>query len=129
MPLTALTFLIGSLAISGIPPLNGFVSKYTIYLGGIEAGLPIVTIIAVLVSALTFASFFKAFSSVFLGQRPKHLRDIQEAPKLMLFPMLAMAVVCIVIGLFPALGFNVVGPAQAAAENSAGYIGHVIGGI
>lgn len=129
MPLTALTFLIGSLAISGIPPLNGFVSKYTIYLGGIEAGLPIVTVISVLVSALTFASFFKAFSSVFLGQRPKHLRDIQEAPKLMLFPMLAMAVVCIVIGLFPALGFNVVGPAQAAAENSAGYIGHVIGGI
>jgi multicomponent Na+:H+ antiporter subunit D len=129
MPLTALTFLIGALAISGIPPLNGFVSKYTIYLGGIQAGLPIVTVIAVLVSALTFASFFKAFSSVFLGQRSEHLRDIQEAPKLMLFPMLAMAIVCIVIGLFPALGFDVVRPAQAAAENSAGYISHVIGGI
>ena len=129
MPVTALAFLVGALAISGIPPLNGFASKYTIYLGGIEAGLPIVTAIAVLVSALTFASFFKAFSSVFLGQRPERFRDIREGPKLMLFPMLAMAAICIVIGLLPALGFNIVGPAQAAAENSAGYISQVIGGI
>lgn len=129
MPVTALAFLVGALAISGIPPLNGFASKYTIYLGGIETGLPIITAIAVLVSALTFASFFKAFSSVFLGQRPERFRDIREGPKLMLFPMLAMAAICIVIGLLPALGFNIVGPAQAAAENSAGYISQVIGGI
>jgi len=129
MPVTALTFLIGALAISGIPPLNGFVSKYIIYLGGVEAGLPIVTAIAVLVSALTFASFFKAFSSVFLGQRSERLRETQEAPKLMLFPMLMMAVICVAIGLLPALGFNIVGPAQSAAENSARYISQVIGGI
>lgn len=128
MPWTALAFLVGALAISGIPPLNGFASKYTIYLGGVEAGLPIVTAIAVLVSALTFASFFKAFCSVFLGQRPGHLK-VREVPKLMLFPMLVMAAICVAIGLLPALGFDIVGPAQAAAENSAGYISQVIGGM
>lgn len=129
MPITALTFLIGALAISGIPPLNGFASKYTIYLAGMQAGQPLITAIAVLVSALTFASFFKAFSSVFLGQEHERFKEIREVPKSMLFPMLAMAVLCIIIGLLPALGFNVAGPAQAAAENSAGYISHVIGGI
>jgi multicomponent Na+:H+ antiporter subunit D len=129
MPITALAFLIGALAISGIPPLNGFASKYTIYLAGIEAGQPLITVIAVLVSALTFASFFKAFSSVFLGQMPERFKEVREVPKSMLFPILAMAVICIIIGLLPAIGFNVAGSAQAAAENSARYIGYVTGGI
>jgi multicomponent Na+:H+ antiporter subunit D len=128
MPVTALAFLIGALAISGVPPLNGFASKYTIYLAGVEVQ-PLITVIAVLVSALTFANFFKAFGSVFLGQMPERFKEVREVPKSMLFPMLAMAVICIVLGLLPALGFKIVGPAQAAAENSAGYIGHVIGGI
>jgi multicomponent Na+:H+ antiporter subunit D len=127
MPITALAFLIGALAISGIPPLNGFASKYTIYLAGIEAGQPLITVIAVLVSALTFASFFKAFGSVFLGQMPERFKEVKEVPKSMLFPILAMAVICIIIGLFPALGSNMA--AKAAAENSARYIGYVTGGI
>ncbi len=129
MPATAIIFLIGAMAISGIPPLNGFVSKYAIYVGGVEASQPWITAIAVLVSALTLASFLKAFSSVFLGQLPKRLEGVKEASKSMLFPMAVMAVACIVIGLLPAIGFNVAGPAQAAAENSVGYIGNVLGGI
>ncbi len=129
MPITMVLFLIGALAISGIPPLNGFVSKYTIYLAGVNAGLPLITAVAVLVSALTLASFMKAFSSVFLGQRPKRLQNVKEAPKLMLFPTGVMAAICIAIGLLPALGFNIVGPAGAAAENSNNYIGEVIGGF
>jgi multicomponent Na+:H+ antiporter subunit D len=128
MPMTAILFLIGALAISGIPPLNGFVSKYTIYLAGVEAGQPIITAIAVLVSGLTLASFLKAFGSVFLGQRPERFKDVREAPKLMLFPMGVMAAICIAIGILPALGFNVAGPAQAAAMNPDNYIRQVLGG-
>ena len=129
MPITAALFLVGALAISGIPPLNGFVSKYTIYLAGFQAGQPWITAIAVLVSALTLASFLKAFSSVFLGQRPTRLQTTKEAPKLMLFPMIVMAGICIVIGLLPILGFNIVGPAGSAAENSANYIRQVLGRV
>ncbi|MEM2192017.1 MAG: proton-conducting transporter membrane subunit [Candidatus Hadarchaeales archaeon] len=128
MPITAMAFLIGALAISGIPPMNGFASKYSIYLGGIEAGQPAITAIAVLVSALTFASFFKAFSSVFLGTLPKRYERVEEAPRRMLVAMVTMAAICVVIGLIPAIGFNVVAPAQAAAENSVGYIRTVLGG-
>jgi multicomponent Na+:H+ antiporter subunit D len=129
MPITAAAFLVGALAISGIPPLNGFVSKYTIYLAGLQAGQPWISAIAVLVSGLTLASFLKAFSSVFLGQRPERLQNISEAPKLMLFPVLAMAGICIIIGLLPVLGFSVVGPAGGAAENTGNYIAWVLGRV
>jgi multicomponent Na+:H+ antiporter subunit D len=129
MPWTAAAFLVGALAISGIPPLNGFVSKYMIYLAGLQAGQPLITAVAVIVSGLTLASFLKAFSSVFLGQRPTRLQSTQEAPKLMLFAMLAMAAICIIVGLLPSLGFNIVGPAGAAAQNTTNYINQVIGGV
>ena len=129
MPWTAAAFLVGALAISGIPPLNGFVSKYMIFLAGLQAGQPLITAIAVIVSGLTLASFLKAFSSVFLGQRPTRLQSTQEAPKLMLFSMLAMAAICIIVGLLPSLGFNIVGPAGEAAQNTAKYIGQVMGGV
>jgi len=127
MPVTAAMFLVGSLAISGIPPMNGFVSKYCIYLSGLELGQGWITAIAVVVSALTLASFLKAFSSVFLGQLPGRLEGVREAPRPMLISMAIMAAVCVAIGLLPAIGFNIVGPAQAAAENSVGYITHVFG--
>ncbi len=129
MPWTAITFLIGALAISGIPPFNGFVSKYLIYLAGLQAGMPWITAIAVLVSALTLASFIKAFSSVFLGQRPTRLQATPEAPKLMLFAMVVMAALCIIVGLLPALGFDIIGPAASASQNTAEYISRVLGGV
>ncbi|MGQ9788484.1 MAG: proton-conducting transporter transmembrane domain-containing protein [Candidatus Hadarchaeaceae archaeon] len=128
MPITALTFLIGALAISGIPPLNGFVSKYIIYLAGLQAGMPWITAIAVVVSGLTLASFMKAFSSVFLGQRPRHLQGTMEAPRPMLFSMIVMALICVAIGLIPDLGFNIIGPAAEAAKNVGSYISQVLGG-
>jgi len=128
MPWTAMSFLVGSLAISGVPPLNGFVSKYTIYLAGVDANVPIITAIAVLVSALTLASFFKAFSSTFLGPTPKRHKNVKEVPIQMLLPMFALVAICIGIGLLPALGYNIAGPAQSAVMNPQAYITAVLGG-
>ena len=114
MPITATLFVIGALAISGMPPLNGFASKWTIYVAGMEAGQPICTAIAVIMSALTLAYFLKAINLMFLGQRPEHLREVKEAPTLMLFPMLMLAVLCVVFGILPSLGIDIVGPASGA---------------
>ncbi len=114
MPITATLFVIGALAISGMPPLNGFASKWTIYVAGMEAGQPICTAIAIIMSALTLAYFLKAINLMFLGQRPEHLREVKEAPMLMLFPMLMLAVLCVVFGILPGLGIDIVGPAQSA---------------
>lgn len=127
MPITATLFVVGALAISGVPPFNGFASKWTIYVAGIEAGQPICTAIAVVMSALTLAYFLKAINLMFLGQRPEHLREVKEAPLLMLFPMLMLAAFCVVFGILPGLGIDLVRPAQGAVMNQLDYIGSVMG--
>lgn len=127
MPITATLFIVGALAISGVPPFNGFASKWTIYVAGMEAGQPICTAIAVVMSALTLAYFLKAINSMFLGQQPEHLREVREAPLPMLFPMLVLAVFCVVLGILPSLGMDLVRPAQGAVMNQLGYIGSVMG--
>ena len=129
MPITAGLFAIGALAISGVPPLNGFASKWTIYIAGIEAGKAVFSLIAIIMSVLTLAYFLKAINSIFLGQRPKRLQDVKEAPLTMLFPMMLLAVLCIVLGVLPSLGINLVAPAQGALMNQSGYINAVLGGI
>ncbi|KXB03265.1 hypothetical protein AKJ47_02560, partial [candidate division MSBL1 archaeon SCGC-AAA261G05] len=128
MPWTAMLFLIGAFAISGMPPLNGFWSKFTIYLAGIGANMPIVTIIAMIVSVLTLASFTRAFIKTFMGSSFKDRRRVKEVPVRMLIPMFVLAAICIGIGLLPALGYNVVGPAQSSVMNPGKYIAKVLGG-
>jgi len=129
MPITAGLFVIGALAISGVPPLNGFASKWTIYIAGIEAGKAVFSLIAIIMSVLTLAYFLKAINSIFLGQRPKRLQNVKEAPLTMLFPMMLLAVLCIVLGVLPSLGIGLVEPAQGALMNQSGYINAVLGGI
>ena len=134
MPVTAMLFGVGALAISGIPPFNGFASKWTIYVAGVEAGQLgywqgyLFTIIALITSALTLAYFLKALNSIFLGQRPKHLEEVKETPRFMLFPIILLAVLCIVFGVLPQLGIDLVRPAQEAVMNSSNYINAVLGG-
>ncbi|MCB4757383.1 MAG: hypothetical protein LHV69_10215 [Elusimicrobia bacterium] len=107
MPFTFIAFLIASLAIAGVPPLNGFASKWLIYQGIIETGksggaLWIVWLIAAMFgSALTLASFMKMIHAIFLGQSSK---DRSVEPKensfLMLAPPVVLSVICIVFGIF-----------------------------
>ncbi|MFH1368169.1 MAG: proton-conducting transporter membrane subunit [Elusimicrobiota bacterium] len=116
MPLTFVVCLVASLSISGIPPLNGFVSKWMIYQGIVEqmtnswlspaVRICFTLVLAVLMfgSALTLASFVKLLHSVFLGQ-PSETDEalksrIKEVSPLMLVPMGIIAVLCIVFGLF-----------------------------
>ncbi len=111
MPWTALTFLIGAAAISGLPPLNGFVSEFLIFwgalLGGTSSGaaiaIPMLALIAGLglIGGLAAACFTKAFGIVFLGEpRTGHTATASETGWSMRLPMLALAGACIFIGLF-----------------------------
>jgi len=104
MPLTFVGFVIGALAISGVPPLNGFVSKWLVYQGVVEAGgrlMPLLLAAAVLGSALTLASFVKAIHSVFLGEQPRELvgKEIKESPLSMLVPIGILSLLCVALGL------------------------------
>jgi len=100
MPITFFCMLISALAISGVPPLNGFASKWMVYQSCLEVGQPIMLIAAMLGGALTLASFIKVIYSVFLGQKPDKLPEIKEASPAMTIPQLVLALLCIGFGIF-----------------------------
>ena len=106
MPVTFICFLIASLSISGIPPFNGFVSKWMIYQGIIELGsnknpLWILWLVSAMFgSALTIASFMKLLHAVFLGRPSKEEKNIKEVGISMSLPMIILAVICVVFGVF-----------------------------
>ncbi|MGC8976724.1 MAG: NADH-quinone oxidoreductase subunit L [Candidatus Ratteibacteria bacterium] len=103
MPITFLTFLIGSLSISGVPPFNGFFSKYLIYQGLFEGAKSgdfswIIWIICGMIgSALTLASFLKIIHSAFLGHE-KEYKEIKEVSFVMLVPLIILSLLCITFG-------------------------------
>jgi formate hydrogenlyase subunit 3/multisubunit Na+/H+ antiporter MnhD subunit len=110
MPWTGAAFLVGAAAISGLPPLNGFVSEFLIYLGafhgsaalsGANAVASLFVILALaLIGGLALACFAKAFGIIFLGEpRSEHVLHAHEAGLAMRLPMLLLAALCLAIGL------------------------------
>ena len=130
MPHTTVLFLIGAFSISGIPPFNGFASKWMIYQAtyqkAVESGnigFLLVTIIALVTSVLTLASFVKVSQSVFFGQLPKELEHVKEVPFGMRLAMGIFALLCVLTGLFPNLVTTyITEPAARAVFSVAQYI-------
>jgi formate hydrogenlyase subunit 3/multisubunit Na+/H+ antiporter MnhD subunit len=109
MPVTFAASLIFAMSISGVPPFNGFASKWMIYQGiidfgtgeGIASSLWIVWLgLAVLGSALTLASFIKFVGGIFLGRAGKDTSRIKEVPVMMWLPMAVLALICVFFGVF-----------------------------
>lgn len=112
MPITFVTFLIAAFAISGIPPFNGFASKWMLYQGVIESGktgsgLWVIWLISAMFgSALTLASFMKVTHAVFLGQPSKdqNSKSKAQSPKetspTMWIPTVILATLCVIFGVF-----------------------------
>jgi hydrogenase-4 component B len=110
MPVTAVCFLVGAVAISGLPPLNGFVSEWLTY-QALLAGFgttqsltrlmfPIAGSLLALTAALAAACFVKAFAIPFLAlPRSKEAADAQEASFSMRAGMAVLAVGCVALGL------------------------------
>ena len=110
MPHTTVMFLIGAFSISGLPPFNGFASKWMIYQAiyqkAVESGnfLFVFALIAALVtSVLTLASFVKVSQSVFFGQLSVEFENTEEAPIGMRIAMGLLAALCVITGPFPNL--------------------------
>ncbi len=135
MPKTAICFLVGAFSISGLPPFNGFASKWMIYQATYQKAAvtgnfayAFVTIVALVVSVMTLASFIKVTQAVFFGQLPKHLEDTKEVPLSMRIPMWIMSALCILSGVF----YNFVerfllAPAAKAVLNVTNYIDKMMG--
>jgi len=110
MPFTFVTCLIAALSISGVPPLNGFVSKWMVYQGVVQMGTdqvggaaklwPIWLVAAMFGSALTLASFVKLIHSIFLSRLPEELKNVKEVSPLQTGPMIVLASLCVFFGVF-----------------------------
>ena len=130
MKYTTVFFIIGFLAVAGMPPLNGFASKLLIYESTFQLN-PILAIVAILCSILLLAVFVKVFYSAFMGPQLPKFKDVKEVPKSMLFSMGIIACIIVIFGLFPELIINnLVEPAANALIGYSEYISQVVvGGI
>ncbi len=135
MPWTTALFLIGAASISGIPPFNGFASKWmvyqSIYYKAVESGnigFVFAVIVALVTSVLTLASFVKVSQSVFFGRLPAEYENVKEAPWGMRLAMGIFALLCVVTGLFPNLVTTyLTKPAANAVFNVVNYINAMMG--
>ncbi len=121
MPQTALAFLIGSAAISALPPLNGFVSEWmtfqAIFLSpelpqwGLRLLIPAVGAMLALAAALAAACFVKAFGVSFLGRaRTPAAERAKETDKFSLAAMFAFAGLCLAAGILPSFVIDGLSP-------------------
>ncbi|MGR5153408.1 hydrogenase 4 subunit B [Photobacterium swingsii] len=109
MPYTALAFLIGTMAISALPPLNGFVSEWFIYQSlltmskegtfAMSIAGPIAVVMLAITGALACMCFVKVYGICFSGAaRSEQATKATEVPKPMVFGTMSLAVLCIVLG-------------------------------
>jgi hydrogenase-4 component B len=131
MPITAVTALVASFSISGVPLFNGFASKWSIYVAtvqgsAIQGWLGLCAILAILTSVLTLASFIKFFGVSFLSrtsalvtaQAAEHGR--LEVGAMMQAPQVFLAALCILLGVAPALAVQLLSKALHASRQSYG---------
>lgn len=129
MKWTAILYIIGTLSISGIPPLNGFSSKILIYESVYQFNA-ILTITGIVVSILTLASFTKAFHSAFMGAELPEYGKVREVPKSMIIGMAILAAGIVFITLFPSLTVDwAIHPAADALINQGAYTDAITGAV
>jgi hydrogenase-4 component B len=122
MPLTAFAAVVASLSIAGLPPFNGFASKWMIFQASIFGGLEfpvfiILGVVALFISVVTLAAFVKYVATAFLGKPSAGVTSAEQrdVPWPMVVPQVFAALICIGIGLLPALALRIVIPAAQAA--------------
>ncbi|CDF59380.1 proton-conducting transporter membrane subunit [Thermobrachium celere] len=101
MPLTFMTFLLGIIAAAGIPPLNGFGSKWMIIQALMSKRMVVFAIAMIFASTGAFMYLFRALASIFLGQLPDRYKDVKEVPPTMAIPMFIMMVIMLLTGVVP----------------------------
>jgi NADH-quinone oxidoreductase subunit L len=105
MPVTFICFFITAASISGVPPFNGFFSKELVYDAAMQRGW-IFYLAAILGSFFTAASFLKLGHAAYFGKSRKENKDAKEVSVFMLIPMITLAAVCVIFGVFNYLPIN-----------------------
>jgi len=103
MPVSFISMLLAIIATAGIPPMNGFASKYLIYEALIQNKEPILLTIALLGGTGSFMYVYRLIHSIFLGQLPEKYKDVKEVPLIMQIPMVTLALLALIFGVFPGI--------------------------
>jgi len=121
MPITATAALIGFLAIMGIPPTTGFISEFLIFAGAFKEGFTLnsmlrigLSILGVISTAITAGYSLWAVKRIFFGKLPEELGNVTEPPITVTGPLLVLAIVSVVLGIFPDLVERMLLPAVKA---------------
>lgn len=110
-PKAALLVLLAGLAMAGVPPLNAFQSKLMLIQSSLNAGIPELGIIMILLSIVTFMTFMKAFYTIYMRPKPKELKiSSSKIPKATIFSLVVFLIICIILGLFPQIATNFLQP-------------------
>ena len=137
MPVTSTTMMAGAFSISGIPPFNGFFSKLLIILACVQAQNWVLAVITAGMSVVTLIYFLKAIRFSLFGDLPRQFDKIKEVPFPMAFSVIALAVLCLGVGIIylvsPVFGDVLFQPAadvlmDGLRNNAAGFISTVLGG-
>lgn len=127
MPWTYVVLLLGIIGLAGLPPMNGFVSKWLIYKSLLDQGMPMLLVAASISTLGTILSVYKLIHNIFLGQLRKVHYEVKEVPLSMLLPMLILAIIGFITGLMPGLALSLVDKAQVALGYTA--LPHHLGGL
>ena len=131
MPITGTTSMIGSMAISGIPPFSGFWSKLIIIIAAVQANHMVFAILAVVASIITLAYYLKVQKFAFFGKLNEKLSAIKEVPLSMCISMIMLALMCIILSfiLLPQLRAVFLDPAVKVLQQGTNYANAVIGSL
>jgi len=120
MPITHITFLIAALAIAGIYPFAGFFSKDEILASALGNGHTLIFAVTLTVAALTAVYMFRIYFVAFTGEpRTHHALHAHEAPKIMLIPLIVLAILSAIAGFVPMGSFVHIGTAPHGGINHA----------
>lgn len=106
MPVTLCMFAIAGLSLVGVPPTSGFSSKWLIYHALMAADQPFLALLSLIGSVITLAYIAKFLHAAFLGQPSPELEQVEEAPRVMLVPMVLLGAGCVITGVFPGLALE-----------------------
>jgi multicomponent Na+:H+ antiporter subunit D len=115
MPITSAAIAIGAVSIVGIPPTAGFLCKWYITLGAIEAGKPLFAFVLVFGALLIFVYYIRIVNAFYFKEPvTSEMATVREAPGSMLAPILVLAALCLVMGLFGRIPLSFIEPAVNA---------------
>ena len=113
MPVSYFVLLVGIIGLAGLPPMNGFVSKWMIYRSLMLEGMPLFFIGAIIGTLGTILSVYKLIHNMYLGQLRLEHQNVREVSWSMVVPMVSLGIIIFITGLMPGLVLKPIAAIQA----------------